>query len=448
MKKLFTLLLCAGMGLATQAQNNFTVSPTNYGADEIGFVAEGMSDDLKWVAGSDQLGNYPAVWNTETNTMSLLIEQDSVWIDPMVWGEVGEPYWDYKNYEGVFHAITANGVAVGSMTDANYISHPVCYDANNGTYFRLFETAQDAGSEAYGITADGSTIVGYHFDESWTTYACVWTNNGQTRTDLPWPTNMRFEIDYASARWISADGAMILGYVQDFNTGDWVAVAWRRNGNSYEPVPFGDNFYQTREFDDNGELIEVDCPNPYYKFEPCALSANGVWASVFLVESYDVNDWFNTPAATCARYNFTTQQLEVFANDSDEDGPELFGIANDGTAVGRRNQEDAVIWNVNSNEIVRVAEQYAGDAYVDAWMMSALCFVTGDGCYTLGYSMDEYGNESSFILRLRDHVGIENVEAEPVAPRVKGIYDMMGRKLDKVNGRGVYIIDGKKVLVF
>jgi hypothetical protein len=41
--------------------------------------------------------------------------------------------------------------------------------------------------------------------------------------------------------------------------------------------------------------------------------------------------------------------------------------------------------------------------------------------------------------------GIENVTVENNA--VKGIFDMQGRKIEKVTAPGLYIIDGVKVLV-
>ena len=54
---------------------------------------------------------------------------------------------------------------------------------------------------------------------------------------------------------------------------------------------------------------------------------------------------------------------------------------------------------------------------------------------------------SNFIIREMDFTGIEDVETE--GEKVQTIYDLTGRKLKGENGKrkGIYIIDGKKVLV-
>ncbi|MBO5806988.1 MAG: hypothetical protein J6Q98_02200, partial [Bacteroidaceae bacterium] len=41
--------------------------------------------------------------------------------------------------------------------------------------------------------------------------------------------------------------------------------------------------------------------------------------------------------------------------------------------------------------------------------------------------------------------GIENVNGENV--KVKAIYDLAGRRIDAITEHGIYIVDGKKVLV-
>ena len=45
--------------------------------------------------------------------------------------------------------------------------------------------------------------------------------------------------------------------------------------------------------------------------------------------------------------------------------------------------------------------------------------------------------------------GIENIDAtdEFVAPAVKGTFDLFGRRIETPAATGIYIIDGKKVLV-
>jgi sialidase-1 len=54
------------------------------------------------------------------------------------------------------------------------------------------------------------------------------------------------------------------------------------------------------------------------------------------------------------------------------------------------------------------------------------------------------GCEVDFIVRVAEATGIENVEVENGA---QVIYDLTGRKVENANVRGIYIINGKKVLV-
>jgi predicted urease superfamily metal-dependent hydrolase len=47
------------------------------------------------------------------------------------------------------------------------------------------------------------------------------------------------------------------------------------------------------------------------------------------------------------------------------------------------------------------------------------------------------------ILEVVEATGIENVEADTV----KAIYDITGRKIENITKGGIYIVNGKKVLV-
>jgi hypothetical protein len=64
---------------------------------------------------------------------------------------------------------------------------------------------------------------------------------------------------------------------------------------------------------------------------------------------------------------------------------------------------------------------------------------------------DGYGSASAWkICETDSYLGvdtqIEEMHHEPVAPAVKGIYDLFGRRVDNPTN-GIYIIDGKKKLI-
>jgi len=50
------------------------------------------------------------------------------------------------------------------------------------------------------------------------------------------------------------------------------------------------------------------------------------------------------------------------------------------------------------------------------------------------------------VVLTRGTTGIDSVTKD-IVPAVKGIYDLMGRKHDKITTSGIYIINGKKTIV-
>jgi len=414
MKQIFTMFLCLGLAVALQAQSPFVVSPSTVGGESISLYGECMSPNRMYVVGTEQMSHVPAVWYTNAEGVVLIMENDSVLIDPSFWDEEGPAYWEYSLKEGSFFGVNNEGIAVGLLTGADFVSHPVMYNVNTNTFSTLYEDANDAGAAAYGITDDGSIVVGYHFDDSWTTHACIWTNNGATRTDLPTPTTAQvgFRIDYASARWISADGNTILGYVQDYNTGDWVAVAWKKVEGVYTVQPFCHDYYQTREYDANFNLVLPDNPNPYYRFEPLAISADGNWVSLVVEEAYDVDDYTIVPKDMAARYNLNTNTLEVLSTEIPYEAIEMFGIANNGTCVGRLTgeydissfeQETAgVIWRGNDTTLIVLYDLFPNESYVINSSSSFCTHISRDAAYVLGMDISNDGEQTVYYVRIGD----------------------------------------------
>lgn len=452
MKKIITLALFVAFGLAVMAQSAFTVSPTGYHGTGLAFVGEKMSPNMTYVAGKDNLTSVPGVWNTTNDSLSFLIEIDTALYDDGNGGTVAEPHV----MTGSFYDVNANGLAVGCIEDANYRSHAVVFNANTNTYITLYEESGD-NSVARAISPSGTTVLGFYFDYTYTTIPCLWTNNGQTRTDLPVATDqqMGFEVSYTAARWMSQDGSVILGYVSD-DMGHWIAVYWTLQNGEYVLNPFGATYFQYVGFDDNGQYDMPADGNPYYEFEPTSLSDNGQWISLRVQTPYDMNDWDINPHPNAARFNITTSAIELLPN-NDLEGAMLYSIASNGTAVGIYEPSDpttgmpichtGVIWMAGANTQVSIDSLYAEDSYITSVYITNLLGINLNGNMVMGNGSDYNGNTTTFIVPIPEHVGINDVVAPQAEPRVKGIFDMMGRKLDKVNGRGIYIIDGKKVYV-
>lgn len=451
MKKVYTLLVMAVFAMTVSAQS-FLVSPLQYDGNELQLLGENMSSNHQHVCGADQGLSCPFIWNTQNNELMFIIVADSAYREY----DDGTGFWEYVNMNGSFHAISNNGVAVGSLTDANYTSHPIMASINeNNEYTYLFHNAEDAGCEAYGISADGATIIGFYFDEAWTTTPCIWNADGSVRTDLPTPTaeQVGFEIDYASARWISDDASTILGYVQDFNTGAWVAVAWRLVNGQYEVQTLADDYFQTTYWNDNGDFISGD--NPYFDFSPAAISADGQWVALTVLEAYDPTDWSATAVPQMARMNLNTMILDVLNMDESYDAIEAFGISNNGTCVGRLTGEydprtndqsvDGIIWYAGDSTIVRVNEIDPADEYSANMYASSLSTITGDADYAMGYASSQDGEWTTFIVALPVQGGTESiVEAEahvalypnPATTQVNVAVDSRINSISVVNAMG------------
>lgn len=419
MKKVFLLIVAAMFSVTLFAQSPFVVSPTELDGQTIQLLGESMSQNRKYVGGTDQFSGVPMIWNTETGEVMEISELDSIYIEDDL-----DSYWAYMTKIGSFHAVNNSGVVVGSLAAADYVSHPIMARADGqGAYTFLYDTDSNAGCEAYGITEDGHTIVGFYFGEDWLTHACVWTNDGTVRTDLPMPADadMNFPVDYVSARYISADGSVILGYAQDANTGTWVALIWKLQNDQYVPVPIANEYYQTRYYEDDSLVIPGE--NLYYEFQPEAVSANGEWVSLMVVEAYDLNDFSIFPTPKAARLNVLTGAFEVLDIEEEYESVEMFGIADDGTCVGRyagvmdfstwTQDVDAVIWRTGESSMQKLSDIYPDDPYVAEMNTSALTSITADGAYAMGYSVTEFGDQTTFYVRLtEEEVGIEQASQE------------------------------------
>lgn len=253
---------------------------------------EAVSENGVWAVGKNFDANVAALWNLSTNEVIT-----------------------FDGEGGALHAVTSRGVAVG---DNNGFAVVV----RDGKMTTLQGNANEAGSSAYGISEDGKVIVGFYFDEAWQTKACIWDANGN-RTELPLPAaaDVPFDFSGAEARWISADGSVIAGFLMDdFST--WPAVIWRKSGSSYVCDVICKDYFEANYQEGK----------PYMQFgtDAMALSKNGEWLTLVTQAEYDPDNWdVPAPVSKAARFNLKSKTLEVF-----EGVDYLFGIANDGTALG------------------------------------------------------------------------------------------------------------------
>ena len=110
-------------------------------------------------------------------------------------------------------------------------------------------------------------------------------------------------------------------------------------------------------------------------------------------------------------------------------------------------------WNVdasNTGEKSAVGIEYLSDNSGQFYIMNGTQYfkvgpVDGDATSYYPYCDAPFDMAEVWILESATTTGIDNVVVE--SNPVKGIYDLSGRKLDTVTEPGIYIINGKKILV-
>ena len=184
----------------------------------------------------------------------------------------------------------------------------------------------EAGTGAWAI-ADNGTIVGFYFMSDYTTTPCVWQANG-TRQALPVPTTeeLGFEFSGAGARWISADGKTILGYLND-DFGTWPAILWKNEGGQWKYDFIAAEYWEP----------DYQMGKPYMVFgsDAMSLSANGKWMALSIQTEFDPWDFSGTtPDVQVARLNLETKQLDVIEGVS-----ACYCVSNDGTLLALAQDE-------------------------------------------------------------------------------------------------------------
>lgn len=424
MKKIFTTAFMAACVLVSAAQTVSTVS------EEMQLLGESMSPNCKYVVGTNYTTFAPAIWVVDGNSYVNFTELE----------------------EGQFHGVSNNGIIVGSKTYAIKANVDGTWSelyADKGEYIEEewggYYTGE-AGSDAWAITPDGSIIVGDYFDANYLTRPCLWIDGKRVDLPLPEASAVPFEFDGAGARFISDDGKVILGYLND-NYGLWPACIWRQNADgTYTPDPICKDYYQE----------EPGQGKPFMSFEGRGLSGNGEWITLVVCPEYDIFNW-EQPTMQCARLNLNTKELNVYG-----DGTQviaLYGIANDGTAVGF---EDAgmmfgrkgAIWYPGQDKPAMFSELFPDNEYFASVTGDMGCnapgYITADAKYIQGFAMtnDDNMDISSYIVETPEKpiTAINDITVDS-KKEIKGAYDLSGRRVDENNlTKGIYIINGKKVV--
>lgn len=397
-------------------------------------MGEAMSPNGNYVVGMNYATFGPVVWNTTTGKNT-----------------------DYPEYEeGTFHAVNNDGLAVGDDGVGEGFAIAIKAD---GTKINLYreegETIEtdwgpvstgDAGSSAYCVSADGNTIGGFYFNSAYETFPCLWDATGaRTKLAVPTSTQAGMEVNGAEVRYMTPDANVLLGMLID-NMGTWPAAIWRKNAQgAYDCTFIGKDYWE--EGYQQGK--------PYMVFSPSGLSENGEWVALQVQEEFD--DWdFSVPqpALKAARLNLTTNKLEVLTMPAEESMAPT-SIANDGTMLAYTSVDGMIgragyIWKAGETDAISLDDMLNNTKGMPEFNGNVPCTISADTKKIQGFGFSTEADIFSYIFDWNAYTtDIKCIKpaAQTAAPASERIYTVSGQQVRNMTAPGIYIVNGKKVLV-
>lgn len=263
MKKIFTLgimaLLAAGSATAASVVQ---VTQGDLWNQTAGMMTLGMSNNGRYLVGSCYSGE-GFLYDTETKKIVLTSDFPESKQD-----ETGT---------NQFWCATDDGTAFG-------------WDGNGGIvmtidgYYEVFCPISNTydGVVPYGTTSDGSVVVGYLMKSFYNIVPCYW-ENGELHT-LPFSTaaDAGFAINKgAKAQWVSADGSIIVGNIENRSSYNPMCYWVRQNDGTYEYVAAFKDYYED-PYDQFGKLKEAYTTGKNTRFQPFQMSPDGKTIALYV----------------------------------------------------------------------------------------------------------------------------------------------------------------------
>ena len=370
MKKTLTLFLALLATCAAGAQSLKVI-----GGSSDNYMLLSVSANGKYAAGINQSTNNSILWDINSGEVLETANQETA------------------------NCVNNEGVMVGYQGD---------YPVKILPDLTVVQLLTDTMGMANAISDDG-LICGATMDAGYITHACVW-KDGQTIM-LPEPTTEEAgtEVNGTSAKYISGDGKVIAGYVQD-NMSTWPLIIWRLQD---------DGTYKVFRISHNGKWV--------------ALQVSELGESGFLT------------AARMARYDIDADTIQVAALatiDGNEENTECLscGISDNGTMTGIYNwafmySRKGLLWPAGKGEADLLANSYKSIeelAVYDQASHSPIA-ITPDAGKIVGFGMNADYAFEGYCLNTQTETGIhtENMGTTTDSP---AYYDIAGHRLPSLQG--------------
>ena len=395
MKKTLTLFLALLATCAAGAQSLKVI-----GSSTDNYMLISVSPNGKYAAGINQSTNNSILWDINSGEVLETANQETA------------------------NCVNNEGVMVGYQGD---------YPVKILPDLTVVQLLTDTMGMANAISDDG-LICGATMDAGYITHACLW-KDGQTIM-LPEPTTEEAgtEVNGTSAKYISGDGKVIAGYVQD-NMSTWPLIIWRlQDDGTYKVFPICKTYFN--------DGTDTSNKNPYYSFQATSISHNGKWVALQVSELGESG--FLT-AARMARYDIDADTIQVAALatiDGNEENTECLscGISDNGTMTGIYNwafmySRKGLLWPAGKGEADLLANSYKSIeelAVYDQASHSPIA-ITPDAGKIVGFGMNADYTFEGYCLNTQTETGIhtENMGTTTDSP---AYYDIAGHRLPSLQG--------------
>lgn len=416
---IFVAMLLMSMVASAQTIKTSEIAP------DLQLECLGMSANHRYICGLN-VGTYRGfIWDTE--------------IDAIV-----EHGGDHANSD--FRGVTDDGVAYGILSPDGSEDvmdvHSYCFGQDG--IVQAVEPDETVMSQTFAVTPDGAVAVGCLLDDMWLPTPCIWKDGVRYLLPVPGAEECGIAHDGACAQFVSADGKVIAGYLQDWLSSR-PAVVWRQQADgSYVADVVAKGYFG----EDKG----------YKRFMAQGMSNNGKW---LCLDCKKVSEEAGLGGDYMARMNLETGELtEAEYSDLTSQEDTNFwpnGIADDGTCVGVLEQFDGfrqgLIWKGDAAAPQLLSEllpEIEALQEYDYFINNPVA-ISADGKHIAGYGCpiteDEEGgldyDYQSYLISIDGATGIAELKTHKI--NNKTIFDLAGQRV-KADAKGIIIRDGRKIV--